>query len=234
MEVGGGGHLDLPASRRLLVGGDDPAPGCRSEPGRGPACLPRGSPGRAPPALSERSVSSRVGSNQARLNQTCRSRSSSTVKSPRARFPSPACRRLPLVRQLQVAGVGLAPGGGRGARTCAPRRTPARSAESSVGRLDGVLPVDIGHTARRVVLQLLHQGGDEVERLVDGGVVGQDLDHVEVVLERVQPGPGHLKSAGPGGPVVRLVHVPDERYVDRLRRSHPSPGRSSCTRAAAR
>ena len=172
------------------------------------------------------------GSNQARLNQTWRSRSSSTVNA-RRRLPIPGMPAPPASAPVPGSGDETAPGDGRSARTCAPPRRPARSEELG-GRLEGVLPVTSATVARGVVLQLLHQRRDQVEGLVEGRVAGQDLHHVQVVLEGVQPRPGHLEGPGTRRPVVRLVHVPDEGYVQRLRRRHPSPGRSSCRRAAVR
>ncbi len=129
-----------------------------------------------------------------------------------ALFPGVGRVRVSLVRQLEIAGMRTSPG-------MVGALAHALHDESPFGRgqlgrrLQGVVPIGIGEVPRSIVLQLLHERGDEVEALVEGRVVDEGLHHVEVVLESMHACPGHAENAGPRRPVVGLMHVPDEGYV---------------------
>ena len=65
-----------------------------------------------------------------------------------------------------------------------------------------------------VVLDLLEQRRHQIESLMDARVLAQDGHHVEVVLDPVQPYPRHEVPAGQPIFIERLVHVPNEGYVE--------------------
>ena len=71
-----------------------------------------------------------------------------------------------------------------------------------------------------VVAELFDQTGNQIERRVDARIPSQSLGHVQVVLGRMKSRPRQAELAYLAIPVMRLVHVPQERHVERF--SHGS------------
>ena len=81
-------------------------------------------------------------------------------------------------------------------------------------RLGRNLEERVASSAGHVVLYLGDQRRDKVEGLVNVGKLVQQLDHAEVVLERVQSHPGQPVVAGDQVLVKRLMLVPQNYYAE--------------------
>ena len=68
-----------------------------------------------------------------------------------------------------------------------------------------------------VIYYLVDKGRDKVEGLAYLREVPQDVRHVVVVFDAVQTHPGQGVPSGDEVLVIRLVHVPEEGYVERTR-----------------
>jgi len=64
-----------------------------------------------------------------------------------------------------------------------------------------------------VGLDLLNQGGHQVKVKAHSGMAVQDLYHILIVLTAVQPDPGKLDLPGQEVPVIRLVHMINNRQI---------------------
>ncbi|MNN15565.1 hypothetical protein D3C81_1286720 [compost metagenome] len=145
------------------------------------------------------------------------------------------------VAQTPVGGEGLQHGRGVAVKGVVEQPGPVGLAQGLRRRRvedaqQGVAPLAVVQLSA-VVLDLLEQHRDEIDRAVHAGVPLQVAGHVGVILERVQQHPGQDELAGLGVPVVRLVHVPEQGEIGHGgygRQAEPWPSIVAVTRVTPR